>query len=96
MNRTASRRSRVRMGRIRNALHAQGQYWKMYLAMKLRRIRVPTPLLLLAGTLAGFFMLGLLMLSVVVIDIISTLFLVCRKMLGLNRQPQGNAFTPRS
>lgn len=96
MSRTASRRSGVRMGRIRNALRAQGQYWKMYLAMKLRRIRVPTPLLLLAGTLAGFLMLGLLMISVVMIDIVSTLWLLCRKMLGLGRQPQGTAFMPRS
>ncbi len=95
MSRTASRRSRVRIGRIRSALRAQGQYWKMYLAMKLRRIRVPTPLLLLAGALTGFFMLGLLMLSVVMIDIISTLFLLCRKLLGLSRHPQGHAFMPR-
>lgn len=91
MSRTASGKSRVRMGRYRRALKAQGQYWKMFLAMKLRRLRVPAPLLLLAGTLAGFFMLGLLMLSVVVIDVISTLFLLCRKLLRLGRHHQGNA-----
>ncbi|TQI80984.1 hypothetical protein FHU10_4115 [Serratia fonticola] len=96
MGRSASRSSRVHMGRIRSALRAQVQYGKMYLAMKLRRIRVPTSLLLVAGTLTGFFMLGLLMLSVVVIDIVSTLFLLCRKLLGLSRHPQGNAFMPRS
>jgi hypothetical protein len=91
MSRTASSKSRVRMGRYRRALTTQGQYWKMYLAMKLRRLRVPAPLLLLTSTLAGFFMLGLLMLSVVVIDIISTLFLLCRKLLRLGRHHQGNA-----
>lgn len=91
MSRTASGKSRVRMGRYRRALAALGQYWKMYLAMKLRRIRVPTPLLILASTLAGFFMLGLLMLSVVVIDVITTLFLLCRKLLRLGRHHQGNA-----
>lgn len=89
MSRTASGKSRVRMGRYRRALTTFGQYWKM----KLRRLRVPAPLLSLASTLAGFFMLGLLMLSVVVIDVVSTLFLLCRKLLRLGRHHQGNTVT---
>jgi hypothetical protein len=75
---------------------AQMQYWKMYAAMKLRRVRVPAPLVLLVGALVSFFMLGVLMLSVVAIDVISTLFLLCRKLLGLGRATPGNAFMPRS
>jgi hypothetical protein len=75
---------------------AQMQYWKMYAAMKLRRVRVPTPLVLLFGALVSFFMLGVLMLSVVAIDVITTLFLLCRKLLGLGRATPGNAFMPRS
>nr|WP_243404538.1 hypothetical protein [Serratia liquefaciens] len=43
MSRSTSRKSRVRMGRIRSAMLAQMQYWKMYVAMKLRRVRVPAP-----------------------------------------------------
>ncbi len=50
--------------------------------MKLRRLRVPAPLVVLGGSLLGFFMLTLLMLSVVAIDVISTLLLLCRKLLG--------------
>jgi hypothetical protein len=75
---------------------AQMQYWKMYAAMKLRRVRVPAPLVLLFGALVSFFMLGVLMLSVVAIDVITTLFLLCRKLLGLGRATPGNAFVPRS
>jgi hypothetical protein len=75
---------------------AQMQYWKMYAAMKLRRVRVPAPLVLLLGALVSFFMLGVLMLSVVAIDVITTLFLLCRKLLGLGRTTPGNAFMPRS
>jgi hypothetical protein len=75
---------------------AQMQYWKMYAAMKLRRVRVPAPLVLLLGALVSFFMLGVLMLSVVAIDVITTLFLLCRKLLGLGRATPGNAFMPRS
>jgi hypothetical protein len=75
---------------------AQMQYWKMYAAMKLRRVRVPAPLVLLVGALVSFFMLGMLMLSVVAIDVITTLFLLCRKLLGLGRAAPGNAFMPRS
>jgi hypothetical protein len=36
------------------------------------------------------------MLSVVAIDVITTLFLLCRKLLGLGRATPGNAFMPRS
>ncbi|CAI0934556.1 Uncharacterised protein [Serratia proteamaculans] len=96
MSRSTSRKSRVRLGRIRSAMLAQMQYWKMYAAMKLRRVRVPAPLVLLVGALVSFFMLGVLMLSVVAIDVISTLFLLCRKLLGLGRATPGNAFMPRS
>ena len=96
MSRSTSRKSRVRLGRIRSAMQSQGQYWKMYVAMKLRRVRVPAPLVLLFGALVSFFMLGVLMLSVVAIDIVTTLFLLCRKLLGLGRGTQGNAFMPRS
>ncbi|CAI1579931.1 MAG: hypothetical protein ACTH8H_03800 [Serratia proteamaculans] len=96
MSRSTSRKSRVRLGRIRSAMLAQMQYWKMYAAMKLRRVRVPAPLVLLVGALVSFFMLGMLMLSVVAIDVITTLFLLCRKLLGLGRATPGNAFMPRS
>ncbi|CAI1584997.1 Uncharacterised protein [Serratia quinivorans] len=96
MSRSTSRKSRVRLGRIRSAMLAQMQYWKMYAAMKLRRVRVPAPLVLLLGALMSFFMLGVLMLSVVAIDVITTLFLLCRKLLGLGRATPGNAFMPRS
>ncbi|CAI1696086.1 MULTISPECIES: hypothetical protein [Serratia] len=96
MSRSTSRKSRVRLGRIRSAMLAQMQYWKMYAAMKLRRVRVPAPLVLLLGALMSFFMLGVLMLSVVAIDVITTLFLLCRKLLGLGRANPGNAFMPRS
>ncbi|QGH63309.1 hypothetical protein [Serratia proteamaculans] len=96
MSRSTSRKSRVRLGRIRSAMLAQVQYWKMYAAMKLRRVRVPAPLVLLLGALVSFFMLGVLMLSVVTIDVITTLFLLCRKLLGLGRATPGNAFMPRS
>lgn len=96
MSRSTSRKSRVRLGRIRSAILAQMQYWKMYAAMKLRRVRVPAPLVLLVGALVSFFMLGMLMLSVVAIDVITTLFLLCRKLLGLGRATPGNAFMPRS
>jgi hypothetical protein len=96
MSRSTSRKSGVRLGRIRSAMLAQMQYWKMYAAMKLRRIRVPAPLVLLFGALVSFFMLGVLMLSVVAIDVITTLFLLCRKLLGLGRATPGNAFMPRS
>lgn len=96
MSRSTSRKSRVRLGRIRSAMLAQMQYWKMYAAMKLRRVRIPAPLVLLVGALVSFFMLGVLMLSVVAIDVISTLFLLCRKLLGLGRATPGNAFMPRS
>jgi hypothetical protein len=41
-------------------------------------------------------MLGVLMLSVVAIDVITTLFLLCRKLLGLGRATPGNTFMPRS
>lgn len=83
MSRSTSRKSGIGLGRrIRSALLAQKQYWKMYFAMKLRRLRVPAPLVLLGGSLLGFFMLTLLMLSVVAIDVISTLLLLCRKLLG--------------
>jgi len=50
----------------------------------------------LVGALVSFFMLGMLMLSVVAIDVITTLFLLCRKLLGLGRAAPGNAFMPRS
>lgn len=96
MSRSTSRKSRVRLGRIRSAMLAQMQYWKMYAAMKLRRVRVPAPLVLLVGALVSFFMLGMLMLSVVAIDVITTLFLLCRKLLGLGRATPGNTFMPRS
>ncbi|CAI0945782.1 Uncharacterised protein [Serratia quinivorans] len=96
MSRSTSRKSGVRLGRIRSAMLAQMQYWKMYAAMKLRRVRVPAPLVLLLGALVSFFMLGVLMLSVVAIDVITTLFLLCRKLLGLGRATPGNAFMPRS
>ncbi len=96
MSRSTSRKSGVRLGRIRSAMLAQIQYWKMYAAMKLRRVRVPAPLVLLFGALVSFFMLGVLMLSVVAIDVITTLFLLCRKLLGLGRATPGNAFMPRS
>lgn len=96
MSRSTSRKSRVRMGRIRSAMLAQMQYWKMYAVMKLRRVRVPAPLMVLLGALVSFFMLGVLMLSVVAIDIITTLFLLCRKLLGLGRTDPGNAFMSRS
>ncbi|MGE6471596.1 hypothetical protein [Serratia proteamaculans] len=96
MSRSTSRKSRVRLGRIRSAMLAQMQYWKMYAAMKLRQVRVPAPLVLLVGALVSFFMLGVLMLSVVAIDVITTLFLLCRKLLGLGRATPGNAFMPRS
>ncbi|CAI1495560.1 Uncharacterised protein [Serratia quinivorans] len=96
MSRSTSRKSRVRLGRIRSAMLAQMQYWKMYAAMKLRRVRVPAPLVLLLGALVSFFMLGVLMLSVVAIDVITTLFLLCRKLLGFGRATPGNAFMPRS
>ncbi|CAI0887587.1 hypothetical protein [Serratia quinivorans] len=96
MSRSTSRKSRVRLGRIRSTMLAQMQYWKMYAAMKLRRVRVPAPLVLLLGALMSFFMLGVLMLSVVAIDVITTLFLLCRKLLGLGRATPGNAFMPRS
>lgn len=96
MSRSTSRKSGVRLGRIRSAMLAQMQYWKMYAAMKLRRVRVPAPLVLLFGALVSFFMLGVLMLSVVTIDVITTLFLLCRKLLGLGRATPGNAFMPRS
>lgn len=96
MSRSTSRKSRVHLGRIRSAMRQQSQYWKMYAAMKLRRVRVPAPLVLLFGALVSFFMLGVLMLSVVAIDIVTTLFLLCRKLLGLSRGNQGTAFMPRS
>ncbi|CAI0726004.1 Uncharacterised protein [Serratia plymuthica] len=96
MSRSTSRKSRVRLGRIRSAMRQQSQYWKMYAAMKLRRVRMPAPLVLLFGALVSFFMLGVLMLSVVAIDIVTTLFLLCRKLLGLGRGNQGTAFMPRS
>ncbi|MGQ8774128.1 hypothetical protein ACUTQ5_06755 [Serratia sp. NA_112.1] len=96
MSRSTSRKSGVRLGRIRSAMLAQMQYWKMYAAMKLRRVRVPVPLVLLFGALVSFFMLSVLMLSVVAIDVITTLFLLCRKLLGLGRATPGNAFMPRS
>lgn len=89
MGHSTSRRSRSRLGRIRSAMRAQAQYWKMYAVMKLRRLRIPTPLVLLAGAMMSFFVLGLMMVSVVAIDIITTLFLLGRKMLGAGRHPQG-------
>lgn len=95
MSRSTSRKSRVRMGRIRSAMLTQMQYWKMYVAMKLRRVRVPAPLVLLFGAMVSFFMLAVLMLSVVAIDVITTVFLLCRKLLGLGRSAPGNAFMPR-
>lgn len=96
MSRSTSRKSRVRMGRIRSAMLAQMQYWKMYAAMKLRRVRVPAPVVvLLFGAMVSFFMLAVLMLSVVAIDVITTVFLLCRKLLGLGRSAPGNAFMPR-
>jgi len=96
MSRSTSRKSGIGLGRrIRSALLAQKQYWKMYFAMKLRRLRVPAPLVLLGGSLLGFFMLTLLMLSVVAIDVISTLLLLCRKLLGRGHG-EGRAFMPRS
>ncbi|MES3208393.1 hypothetical protein QDR00_06660 [Serratia ureilytica] len=96
MSRSTSRKSGAGLGRrIRSALLAQNQYWKMYFAMKLRRVRVPAPLVLLGGSLLGFFMLTLLMLSVVTIDVISTLLLLCRKLLGRG-DGEGRAFMPRS
>ncbi|MEN4195245.1 MULTISPECIES: hypothetical protein [Serratia] len=95
MSRSTSRKSGSSLGRrIRSALLAQKQYWKMYFAMKLRRVRVPAPLVLLGGSLLGFFMLTLLMLSVVAIDVISTLLLLCRKLLGRGHA-EGRAFMPR-
>ncbi|HFK7186281.1 TPA: hypothetical protein ACG0BA_004824 [Serratia odorifera] len=95
MGRSTSRKSRVRLGRIRSAILAQVQYWKMYATMKLRRLRVPAPLAVLFAAMVSFFVLGLLMLSVVAIDIVTTLFLLCRKMLGRDRADSGNAFMPR-
>ncbi|MFI8415697.1 hypothetical protein ACQKDS_05365 [Serratia sp. NPDC078593] len=95
MGRSTSRQSRVRRGKIRSAILAKIQYWKMYAVMKLRRIRIPTALMALTGALVSFFVLGLLMLSVVAIDIITTLLLLCRKVLGRGRH-HGNAFMPRS
>ncbi|CAI1633363.1 Uncharacterised protein [Serratia ficaria] len=96
MGRSTSRKSGVRLSHMRRALLAQKQYWKMYFSMKLRRVRVPAPLVLLAGSLVGFFMLAMLMLSVVAIDVISTLLLLCRKLLGRGRNNEGRAFMPRS
>lgn len=95
MSRSTSRKSGAPLGRrIRRALLSQKQYWKMYFAMKLRRLRVPAPLLLLGGSLLGFFMMALLMLSVVAIDVIGTLLLLCRKLLGRDNA-EGRAFMSR-
>ncbi|CAI0691374.1 Uncharacterised protein [Serratia entomophila] len=96
MGRSTSRKSGTRLSRIRSAMLAQKQYWKMYFAMKLRRVRVPAPLVLLASSLLGFFMLAMLMFSVVAIDVIGTLLRLCRKLLGLGRNDEGRAFMPRS
>ena len=54
MSRSTSRKSGSSLGRRIRALLAQKQYWKMYFAMKLRRLRVPAPLVLLGGSLLGF------------------------------------------
>ena len=94
MGRSSSRQSRSRLGRLRSAMRVQAQYWKMYAAMKLRRLRVPTPLVLLVGAVMSFFVLGLMMASVVAIDIITTLFLLCRKVFGAGRHPQGKRTMP--
>ena len=51
MSRSTSRKSGIGPGAVFAALLAQKQYWKMYFAMKLRRLRVPAPLVLLGGSL---------------------------------------------
>lgn len=93
MGRSTTRKSSARTGGIRSKLLAQVQYGKMYLAMKLRRARIPAPLVALFGAMLSILILGLLIASVVAIDIMTTLFLLCRKLLG--RGHKAGALMPR-
>ncbi|WP_279023511.1 hypothetical protein [Gibbsiella quercinecans] len=93
MGRSTTRKLSARKGGIRSKLLAQVQYGKMYLAMKLRRARIPAPLMALFGAMLSILILGLLIASVVAIDIMTTLFLLCRKLLG--RSHKAGALMPR-
>lgn len=93
MGRSTTRKLSARKGGIRSKLLAQVQYGKMYLAMKLRRARIPAPLVALFGAMLSILILGLLIASVVAIDIMTTLFPLCRKLLG--RSHKAGALMPR-
>lgn len=93
MGRSTTRKLSARKGGIRSKLLAQVQYGKMYLAMKLRRARIPAPLVALFGAMLSILILGLLIASVVAIDIMTTLFLLCRKLLG--RSHKAGVLMPR-
>ena len=96
MSRSTSRKSGIGTGRrIRSALLLAQE---AILENVFRHEAAPsarTGAVGFAGRFAAwFFMLTLLMLSVVAIDVISTLLLLCRKLLGRG-QSEGRAFMPR-
>ena len=94
MSRSTSRKSGSSLGRrIRSAAGAEAILENVF-----RHEAAPSARTGATGSAGRFaarvFMLTLLMLSVVAIDVISTLLLLCRKLLGRGHG-EGRAFMPR-